>query len=85
MRHSASKVTALSKSSSDNVSTVVCMYRRGIVIKAEGTPALEYAKASVSVPVPRVATSRWKGIFSLQQCPIQDQAYDCEPLEHRSQ
>lgn len=39
------------------------MYRKGNEINAEGTPPLEWAKASVSVPVARLAAALWNGIF----------------------
>ena len=47
------------------VSHVVCMYFRGRDINTEGTPPLEYANASVSVPVELELAASCTGIFFL--------------------
>ena len=54
-----------STSSLCTLSTVVCMYLSGNEIRAEATPPVEYAKASVSVPVARDAAALWNGILFL--------------------
>ena len=48
------------------ISTVVCMYLNGREISAEGTPPLENAKESVSVPVAllKSISLEWNFLFS---------------------
>ena len=47
------------------------MYLKGSEINADGTPPLEYANASVSVPVALEEASLWNGIFfALAVCVI---------------
>ena len=53
----------LATSSLATISTVVCIYLKGKEISAEGTPPLENAKESVSVPVALLSAFLWKGIF----------------------
>jgi hypothetical protein len=55
-----SKINAMQDSTSSfrTISTVVCMYRKGNEISALVTPSLEYANASVSVPVERETAAR---------------------------